>query len=183
MSFISLLHHPCIQHPRTRLVCLSQRVHPRTLPQYRHFKNQATAAAIPQEGDFALLTQPLCSITHNKEQTISLRNQSHRSQIRGRTRIATRAVTLFPNVRSDPVVNGCGVAGADMILLELSTHIYNLLTKSDMSMIYSLVARERLVLVDFTSFSGNFTQISQDVSPFTRRSYKRPTFPRPSDST
>ena len=47
-----------------------------------------------------------------------------------------------------------------------------------MLVIYSLVAKERLFLINFTSFSENFTQISQDVSPLTCRSYKTSIFPR-----
>ena len=52
-----------------------------------------------------------------------------------------------------------------------------------MSMIYSLVAREKLVLVDYTSFSGNFSQVALEVSHSTCRSYKKQTSPRRSDST
>jgi hypothetical protein len=52
-----------------------------------------------------------------------------------------------------------------------------------MSMIYALVARERLVLTDYSSFSGNFSQVAIEVRSSPRRSCRRPTSPRPSDST
>ena len=32
-----------------------------------------------------------------------------------------------------------------------------------MSMIYTLVAREKIVLTDYTSFSGNFSQVALEV--------------------
>lgn len=47
--------------------------------------------------------------------------------------------------------------GGKGIVIKLSTHIDNIV---GMSMIYSLVARERLVLADYSSFSGNFSQVA-----------------------
>lgn len=52
-----------------------------------------------------------------------------------------------------------------------------------MSMIYSLVARDQVVLTDYSAHQGNFSQVSLEVSHRQRRSSARPTCPKPSDST
>jgi len=51
-----------------------------------------------------------------------------------------------------------------------------------MSMIYSLVSREQVVLTDYTPHQGNFPQIALDVPQNSQRSLLRPTFPKHSDN-
>lgn len=52
-----------------------------------------------------------------------------------------------------------------------------------MSLIYSLVAREQVVLVDYSSFNGNFSQVAVDVSLALCRCSPKPTCPKLSDSS
>lgn len=49
-------------------------------------------------------------------------------------------------------------------------------------MIYSLVAREQVVLVDYSSFNGNFSQVAVDVICFTYRFSPRRIYQKLSDS-
>lgn len=49
-----------------------------------------------------------------------------------------------------------------MIGIHINLFIY-IFTFTRMSMIYTLVARERNVLTDYTSFSGNFSQVALEV--------------------
>ena len=49
-------------------------------------------------------------------------------------------------------------------------------------MIYSLVSREQVVLVDYSAFSGNFSQVALEVILPSTRFSKKPIFPKLLDS-
>ena len=59
----------------------------------------------------------------------------------------------------------------------------DILSGEAMSLIYSLVAREQVVLVDYSSFNGNFSQVAVDVCLPLCRCSPKPTCPKLSDSS
>lgn len=51
-----------------------------------------------------------------------------------------------------------------------------------MSMIYSLVSREQVVLVDYSAFSGNFSQVALEVLHLSIRFLEKPIYQKLLDS-